>query len=167
MPNPSLYVNVLTSKALCHSLIWQNLSPFPNCLFCSFSSSGPCFLFYGFFSRLCWSFIRPISSLLPPVVIPPVLWLLPIPVEPPPGKAGSGPAAGQGAAAGREPGPVPRGGQALAVLQPVTHRRPLNYVSVLNHLPLPTPFFFFSCLMLSLPHTQAGSLVAALPPLTV
>lgn len=84
----------------------------------------------------------------------PVLWLRPLPVEPPPGKAGSGSAAGQGAAAGREPGPVPRGGQALAVrLQPATHRRPLNYVSVLHHILLvfsPSPP---NPILLLMPHT--------------
>lgn len=64
-----------------------------------------------FFSALCW--FDPFSRSLSPSLC------CGFPAEPPRGKAGSGPASGQGAAAGREQGPGPRGGQALPVsLQP-------------------------------------------------
>lgn len=171
---------MLDWKTLNHSFVCQNLSPFSNTLpflFPFFPFLAPSFLFlYGFFLLSCPLFINPFFSNLfvPPLpryplcsvihstslmlpLFSPVLWLLsppPLPpAEPPPGKAGSGPAAGQGAAAGWEPGPGPRGGKALAVrLQPATRHRPLRHVCLSTNIsssssssPFPIPFFFSYC----------------------
>lgn len=86
---------------------------------------------------------------------------LPPPAEPPPGKAGSGPAAGQGAAAGREPGPGPRGGEAVSVgLQPAAQRRPLKATPTTTTTTPPPLLFslFLSICALLCTHRQAGDL---------